>query len=145
MTWGLIMIIVSTLPSLLSGLVFAAFASPDVVPPEVFSDPRIAEAGFTPELLLSAMRVGGVIVLVTAVLYLLFAVLAFRGRNWARIVLTVMTAVFAGLLLLGLLGGGAADPAGLVLVLVVLGLSVGGTILMYSPPAARYFAGRPTS
>ena len=40
---------------------------------------------------------------------MLFAVLAFRGRNWARVLVTVMTVGFALLLLSGLVAGTAGD------------------------------------
>ena len=47
---------------------------------------------------------------VLALLYLIFAVLAFRGRNWARVMVTVMTIGFALLLLSGLFTGRPATP-----------------------------------
>ena len=74
---------------------------------------------------------------VVALLYVLFAVLAFRGRNWARVMVTVMTVGFTLLLLSGLVTGAAGD-AGLA------GRAagdrrcccVGGTVLMYLPASA---------
>ena len=76
-------------------------------------------------------------------LYVIFAVLAFRGRNWARIMVTVMTIGFTLLLLSGLVTGTTGDASGLILLLVVLVLSVGGTVLMFLPAAGRFFANPP--
>ena len=57
---------------------------------------------------------------VVALLYMLFAVLAFRGRNWARIMVTVMTIGFALLLLSGLVTGTAGDSGWLGVLLVIV-------------------------
>ena len=77
---------------------------------------------------------------VLALLYVIFAVLAFRGRNWARVLVTVMTVGFTLLLLSGLFTGTTGDASGLVVLLAIIVLSVGGTVLMYLPAAARFFA-----
>ena len=71
----------------------------------------MAEAGVTPELLVSVMRVVGGLMAGLALLYVVFAVLAFRGRNWARILVTVMTVGFTLLLLSGLITAPPAPPA----------------------------------
>ena len=83
--------------------------------------PALAEAGVTPDLLVSAVRVAGGLMAVLALLYVIFAVLAFRGRNWARILVTVMTVGFALLLLSGLVTGATrATPSGLACCCVIL-------------------------
>lgn len=90
-----------------------------------------------------------------ALLFLIFAVLAFARRNWARILVTIMTVFFVLLtgvgVLAGLAGGAAVDPtlgggaqvAGGVLVGAVPALlALIGTILLFTPGANRFFARR---
>jgi hypothetical protein len=143
MLGALIMLILSALPFLAVGVLLAVAIGAEVLPAELFNDPRLAEAGVTPDVLISALRVGGAVMAVLALLYIIFAVLAFRGRNWARVLVTVLTVGFALLLLSGLVTGTTADASGLIVLLVIIALSVGGTVLMYLPPAARFFANPP--
>jgi hypothetical protein len=140
MVLSLVLLILSALPFLLVGALALILATPDVIPPEVLNDPRFAEQGLTPELIVSAARVGGGIIAGLALLYVIFAVQAFRGRNWARVLVTVMTIGFALMLLLGLFGGTASDAGALVFLVLVLAASVGGTVLMFMPAAAKFFA-----
>lgn len=140
MVLSLVLLILSALPFLLVGALALILATPDVIPPEVLNDPRFAEQGLTPELIVSAARVGGGIIAGLALLYVIFAVQAFRGRNWARVLVTVMTIGFALMLLLGLFGGTASDAGSLVFLVLVLAASVGGTVLMFMPAAAKFFA-----
>jgi hypothetical protein len=141
---ALIMLILSAVPFLAIGILMAVAIGQEVLPPELFNDPRLAEAGVTPDVLISAIRVGGGVMAVLALLYILFAVLAFRGRNWARVLVTVMTVGFTLLMLSGLVTGTTTDASGMVVLLVIIALSVGGTVLMYLPPAARFFANPPS-
>ena len=143
MAGALVLLILSTLPFLAVGLLMVAAVGTDMLPPEILNDPRFAEAQLTPELLVTAMRVGGAIMAAVALLYILFAVLAFRGRNWARVMVTVMTVGFTLLLLSGLLTGAAGDMGSLGVLLVIVLLCVGGTVLMYLPASARFFANPP--
>ena len=143
MVGALIMLILSALPFLAVGILMAVAIGQDVLPPELFNDPRLAEAGVTPDVLISALRVGGGVMAALALLYMIFAVLAFQGRNWARVLVTVMTVGFTLLMLSGLVTGTTTDASGLVVLLAIIVLSVGGTVLMYLPPAARFFANPP--
>jgi hypothetical protein len=138
MILSLVLLILSTLPFLAGGLVLLLVPlTPDSIPPEV--EQQLAQAQASPELVISALRVVGVVILVMALLYILFAVLAFTGRNWARIVLTIMTVGFTLLLLLGVFGGSAGDPVSLVILLVIVAASVGGTVITYLPEPSRWF------
>jgi hypothetical protein len=140
MVGALILLILSALPFLIIGALMALAVGTDVLPPEILNDPRFTEAGLTPELVVSAVRLGGAVMAVVALLYLLFAVLAFRGRNWARVMVTVMTIGFALLLLSGLVTGAAGDAGSLGVLLAIVALCVGGTVLMYLPASTRFFA-----
>lgn len=142
---SLVLLVLSALPWLVGGV--AALVAPvDVgaLPPSV-TEEQLEQAGVTADELLALMRslvrvVGGAF-LVLALLYVLFAVLAFMGRNWARIVLTIMTVLFAlPLLAFSAFVGTAGDPVGLVFVLAITAASVGGTILLFVPAASRFFS-----
>ena len=88
---------------------------------EVLASSRMQEAGATTDLVVSAVRIFGGILLVIAVLYVLAGFLAFAGRNWARIVTAVFTAGFAIVLAAALVAsGGAIDTIALASVLLVL-------------------------
>jgi len=73
---------------------------------------------------------------VFAILYVVFAYLMRHGRNWARVTITAVVAVFA---ILGVLNG--TDLLTLVSVLVEL-VAVG---LLYLRPAKEYFAAMKTA
>jgi hypothetical protein len=133
------LIILSALPFLAVGALMAIVNFSSVIPPEVFNNPQLAEAGITQDNILSAIRVIGGVMAVIALLYIIFAVQAFRGRNWARILVAVMTVGFALLMLFSLIGGGTSDISGLIFLLAVLLASVGGTVLMFLPAAGRFF------
>jgi hypothetical protein len=138
MVLALVLLILSSVPFLLAGAGLLALPlETGAIPPEL--EQQLQQAGFTPEMAISALRGVAVIILVLALLYVLFAVLAFLGRNWARIILTIMTVGFTLMLLAGTLTGAAADPGSLVVVLVIAALSVGGTIIMFLPQPSRWF------
>ncbi|MGQ0577037.1 MAG: hypothetical protein ACT4RN_22965 [Pseudonocardia sp.] len=94
-----------------------------------------------------------VLVGVASLLFVIFAVLAFARRNWARIMVTIMTvpfAAFAAVAALGAVTAGANDPATdavalVVAIAVVAGpgtLALVGTVLLFLPRANRFFATR---
>jgi hypothetical protein len=140
MVVALVLLILSTLPFLAFGAVLLAVPlDASAFPPELGLEEQLQQAGLTTESFISALRVGAAFVLVLALLYVLFAVLAFTGRNWARIVLTIMTVGFTLLLLAGTLTGASGDPASLLFFLVVVAASVGGTIIMFLPASSRWF------
>ena len=58
MVGALVLLILSALPFLVVGALMVLAVGPDVLPPEILNDPRLAEAGLTPELLVSAVRRG---------------------------------------------------------------------------------------
>ena len=77
--------------------------------------------------------------LVLAVFYLPYlgcALLAFRGRNWARIVTTVMSALAVLVLVIVALSGVGAVAAILLLEVVLVAASIA---LHFTPHARRYF------
>lgn len=143
MVVGLVLMILAALPFLAFGALFLVVPfDADTIPPELLNNPQLADAGITPELLVSALRTAGGILLVLSLIYVVFAVIAFTGRNWARILVAVMTAGFSLVLLLGLAGGGATDVISVVIILLPVLLSVGGVTLFFLAPSNRYFATR---
>jgi hypothetical protein len=70
--------------------------------------------------------------------YLLFAVMAFRGRNWARILVTVLNVGFV-LLLIGRLPWGNFGLLGLPGLFLIVAL-VSGVVILFLPDANRYFS-----
>jgi hypothetical protein len=138
MILSLVLLILSALPFLAAGaLLLAAPLDASTIPPEY--EEQLAQAGLTAETAVSAVRwfAGGILLL--AVLYVLFAVLTFLGRTWARIVLTIMTVGFTLLLLASMFTGAAADGGSLVFILLVVAASVGGTVITFLPEPSRWF------
>lgn len=137
---GLLLLLVSTLPYLLSGLLMALGADQitSVVPPEQLEPLRAA--GVDPT---QVVRTGGIVVLVIAAVFALFALLAWAGRRWARALVAAMTVGFALMALVALVGGGAqaAGAAGLLVVLGPAVLAAVGVALLFRP-AARAWYGR---
>jgi hypothetical protein len=133
MVLSLVLLILSTLPFLAVGAALLAVPLDQLVPPQAGLEEQLEGA----EQLQSAMAV---IFLFPALLYILFAVLAFLGHNWARIVLTIMTVGFALLMLLSvvlaLIGG---DFVSAVFPLVILAMIVGGTVIMFLSEPSRWF------
>ena len=101
----------------------------------------------------------GVIVFigVVALLFVIFSILAVARRNWARILVAVMTVPFVALAAVGVLGvlgvAGteaatevAGDPLALVTALAIVAgpgtLALIGTILLFTPRANRFFSRR---
>ena len=141
MVLGLVLMILAALPFLAFGVLFLVVPlDSTTIPPEVFNNPQLAEAGVTAETLVSILRVFGGVFVVLALLYIVFAVLAFLGRNWSRILVTVMTVGFSLFLLLGAVGGGAADATSLAILLAPVVLALAGVVILFTPPARQYFA-----
>ena len=138
MILSLVLLILSSLPFLAAGvLLLAAPLNVAAIPPEY--EQQLSQAGLTPEMAVSALRGVAAVILVVAVLYVLFAVLTFLGRNWARIILTIMTVGFTLLMLVSMFTGAAADTGSLVFILVIVAASVGGTIITFLPEPSRWF------
>jgi hypothetical protein len=141
MVLGLVLMILAALPFLAFGVLFLVVPlDSTTIPPEVFNNPQLAEAGVTAETLISILRVFGGVFVVLALLYIVFAVLAFLGRNWSRILVTVMTVGFSLFLLLGAVSGGAADATSIAILLAPVVLALAGVAIMFTPPARQYFA-----
>jgi len=142
MVLSLVLLLLSALPFLVMGAVLLLVPlNPDSLPEGFDLEGQLTQVGLTVEAFISALRVMGAISLVIAALYMLFAVLAFRGHNWARIVLTIMTVGFVLLLLLGTFSGTAtADAGGATLILAIVVASVLGTVILYMPDSSRYLS-----
>lgn len=150
MILALVLLILSSVPFLLAGVAgLTGIAVPTdaaQLPPELAPPPGYLErADITLEQYVEALRalsgVLGGMLLVIPLIYILFAVLAFFRRNWARIILTVMTVGFAIVMLGSALLGLGAVPTALVMVLAIVAASVGGTIIMFLPEPTRWFRG----
>lgn len=141
---GLVLLVLAALPFLAFGLLFLLVPlGPDVLPPTILDNPQLRDAGVTDVgVLVSAVRFLGGLFTVLAVVYVVFAVVAFTGRNWARILVAVMSAGFSAFLLLGLVSAGAADPLGGLLLLVPVLLAVGGVVTWFLPQANRWYNAR---
>jgi hypothetical protein len=138
MVLALVLLILSSVPFLLAGAGLLALPlETGAIPPEV--EQQFQQAGLTADMAISFLRVFAVVMLVLALLYVLFAVLAFLGRNWARIVLTIMTVGFTLMMLAVTFTGAAGDMGSLVVFLAIVALSVGGTIIMFLPEPSRWF------
>jgi hypothetical protein len=148
MILALVLLILSAVPFLLAGVAgltgVAVPTDPAQLPPELAPPPGYLErADITLEQYVDALRalsgvLGGVL-LVLPLLYVLFAVLAFFRRNWARIILTIMTAGFTIVMLGSMLLGLGAVPTALVMILAIVAASVGGMIIMFLPEPSRWF------
>jgi hypothetical protein len=136
------LMILAALPFLFFGaLLLLVPLSAANIPPEILNSPRLQAAGATVDLLVTAMRGIGGVVLAVAVIYLIFGILAFAGRNWARVITAVLTVGFALLLVAGLVSsGGAVDTVSISGVLLVLVL--GAVAILFSPGANAWYAYR---
>jgi hypothetical protein len=135
-----VLMVLASLPFLLFGALFVA-APVDAIAQDVVASPNMQAAGATKELVVSAVRTLGAVILVVALLYLVFGFLAFAGRNWARIATAVLTVGFVFLLVAGLVvSGGAIDTITFASVLLVL--ISGAVAILFSPGANAWYAAR---
>lgn len=140
MILALILLLFSTLPPLLFGVSMVVIQlDPSQLPPGL--EAALNAQGVTLEQLFAVMRVVGWVTVMLALLFSLMAVLAFLGNTGARIVLTVLTCLFS-VVLLFFVASSIAAPGLAISFLVILAASVAGTILLYSRPAAVYYAAR---
>lgn len=132
--------VLASLPFLLFGALFVA-APLDAIAAEVLASPNMQQAGATKELVVSAIRLVGGVVLGVALLYVVLGFLAFAGRNWARITTAVLTVAFVFLLVAALvLSGGAIDTITLASGLLLL--ISGAVAIFFSPRANAWYAAR---
>lgn len=142
MILSLVLLVLSTLPFLLFGVLYLLVPlDSTVITPDLLATPQLAELNITADGVIAVIRTLSVVFLVIALIYLALAIVAFTGRNWARILVTVMTIGFTILMVLGLLAGGAGDSLSMLFILALLAVSVGGTVILFLPPSNRYFAG----
>jgi len=139
MILSLILLVLSTLIFLLTGVVLLALPLDAATVSTVLArvDPS-QQLGA--DQLVSVIRIVGGVLAVSAIIYILFAAFAFAGRNWARIVITVLTVGFVLLLAGGLANGAGADATSLTLVLAIMVAAIAGTVIMYLPEPRKYFA-----
>jgi hypothetical protein len=141
MILSLVSMILASLPFVVFGVALLLVRDAGQVPAQLLDSPRLQEAGATPELLISAMRLVGGIVLAVALVYVFFAVMAFARRKWARVVTTVLSVGFVLLLAAGLVSSlGAVDIASVFAVLLVMIL--GAVAILFSPGANAWYAYR---
>ncbi|GAA2329633.1 hypothetical protein GCM10009854_00520 [Saccharopolyspora halophila] len=97
---------------------------------------------FTPQQIQTMYQVGITFLLVMLVvlggLWIMFLVFMRGGRNWARIVITVVGAIWALRTLLGLLGSGGY-PIVAVLAVAQLVVVVATIVFAYLAPSNQYF------
>lgn len=104
----------------------------------------------------AALVAGAVFAIVIVALQLLFAIFMRKGRNWARIVLTIFGAIGVVSALAGLAGGTSttingqtiqtSGPVSIILSLVQAVIIVVAIVMFFRPPANAYFkahSGRP--
>ncbi len=139
MVLALVLMVLAALPFLVGGVAGLFTITATDIPAEVLNDARVVQAGGTPALILQAVQLLLGIMIVVALVYLLLAFLAFRGRNWARIVVAVLTVGFVLLLLAGLVsGGGSGGVLGLAVFLLVA--TIGGVVILFLPDSNRFFS-----
>lgn len=140
MVLALVLLLLSALPFLALGAVLLTFPIDlSALPPELDIEQQLEQAGLSAEAFVSFLRGMAAVILGLALIYVLFAVLAFLGHNWARIVVTIMTVGFGLFLLAGLLSSASGDPAGAVLFLAILALSLAGTVMLFRPGPNAYY------
>jgi hypothetical protein len=135
MVLALVLLIISALPSIAAGLLVVLSPGQLVQlagTPEQLD--QLRAAGVDPE---SVIAFGGAIALGLALLYVLFAVLAFAGRNWARIVVAIMTAGFA--LMTFATGVTGLQSAELLFLVLMVGASIVGTVILFLPGPSSWF------
>jgi hypothetical protein len=129
-----LLILAAVLPGLVgAGLVIVSFGAQSQLD-TLASQLNVASG------IVSILRAIGAVFFLLAVAYIVFAVIAYRGRNWARILVTVLTALFDIVLILGLVGGSSQTVGGLLVAGGIVLASVIGVVLMYLPKSAAFFA-----
>lgn len=142
MVLALLMTVLAALPFLFVGAaVLLVPIDANGLPSELLDNPQLLAAGATPQLLVSLVRTVGVVVLVVALLYLLFGVLAFAGRNWSRIIVTILSVGFVLLLVAALITAGG-DVSTLVVFGTLLVLVVGSVVITFLPASNHWYTHR---
>jgi hypothetical protein len=126
---AVVLLILGALPLVLVGalLLLGGDDARGAITPEL-----LEQTGLTVEQIVTGLRVIGVVALALGLLHIGFALAAFLGLGWARIVVTVTAALVAVLLVV--------IPIGLGIALGALVAVVVGAVLLYVGPARGYFA-----
>ncbi|MGH3585073.1 MAG: hypothetical protein ACRDQ0_02015 [Pseudonocardia sp.] len=133
------LVILSSLPFLLAGALLLT-VNEGAIPAGLGLEEQLAQANLTAASLITGLRIFGVGVLALALFYDVLAVLAFLGHNWARIVLTILTVIFTLAMLATMFTGAAGDAGSMVILLVIVAASVGGTVILFLSGPNRYFS-----
>jgi hypothetical protein len=138
---ALVLMILSTLPYLLLGLiaVLGAPSAAAALPPDDVA--QLQELGIDLEQL---VRATGIVLIVVAVIFVLLALLAWTGRRWARGLAAAMTAGFV-LMVVASVGaaasqGTAVDAASLVLIVAPVTLAIIAVVLLFGARAREWFS-----
>jgi hypothetical protein len=141
MHFALLLMVLSTLPYLLFGLVavLGARTAAEAIPPDQLS--QFEELGIDLE---QFVRLTGIALLGIAVVFLLLAILAWSGRRWARALVAAMTVGFALMVVASVAAAGSqgvpVDAASLLLLAVPVVLAVVGVTLMFGRGARDWFS-----
>ena len=137
---ALVLLLLSAAPYLLSGLLLVLVAGDAATSVPQAQLDQLRELGVDVEQVVRAFGVG---LLVVALVFVLLAVLAWRGRRWARALLAVLTVGFVLMALVSVLAassqGAALDPGGLLVIAGPAVLALVGVVLMFRPAARAWF------
>jgi hypothetical protein len=126
---AVVLLVLGTVPLVLVGalLLLGGGNARAAITPEL-----LEQTGRTVEQIVTGLRVIAVVALALGLLHTGFAVAAFMGLRWGRVVVTV-TAVLVAVLLVVI-------PIGLGIAVGALVAVVAGAVLLYVGPARGYFA-----
>lgn len=136
---ALLLLVVATVPYLLSGLLMALAAEQVVAAAPAEQLEPVRAAGIDP---VRVVRGGGIALVVIGAVYVLLAVLAWSGRRWARALVATTTVGFALMVAVALVGAGSGVPLDAGSLLVVVGpaaLAAAGVLLLFGRAARAWF------
>lgn len=92
-------------------------------------------AGYTAEDLAALVRAAAAVSVVCSLVHLLLVGFTYGGRRWARVLVTVLTALFAAGLVVVLIT--TVSP----IVALLIAVPVAGAVLLFTRPVSAWFAG----
>jgi hypothetical protein len=134
---ALVLLVLSALPSLIGAVFLASgvLSGADLgISPE--QEAELAANGLSSASLLQGV---GIFIGALALIFITLAVVAFSGRNWARILVAVMTTGFL-LLIVASLVLAPQDLSTLLVGLAPLLVAVVGVVLMFLPASTAFFS-----
>ncbi len=140
-TVALVLLLLSTVPYLLGGLLVlvAAGGAAEALPPEQLA--QLQQLGVNLE---QVVRTVGVVLLVIALVFALLSVLAWTGKRWARALVATMVVGFTLMVVFSVVAtvsaGGAADPLGILFLAGPVALAGAGVALLFGSAARDWFA-----